>query len=161
MIAVEEYLHTRFPGVDCEYRDGEIVERALPDLLHSRAHALAGFCFAARRKELSLFPATSTRLRLREGLYLVPDVSVFWPTEPTEAVPSSPPFVVIEILSPDDRMAAVRDKLQEYRDWGIHHVWLVDPYSRRLYTCDAGLREVALLTVPELDIELGPEQIFE
>jgi hypothetical protein len=30
-IAVEQYLHSSFPGLDREYRDGEIVERSLPD----------------------------------------------------------------------------------------------------------------------------------
>jgi hypothetical protein len=30
-ISLEQYLHTTFPDVDREYRDGEIVERSLPD----------------------------------------------------------------------------------------------------------------------------------
>jgi Uma2 family endonuclease len=42
-------------------------------------------------------------------------VTVFYPKEPQERVPAAPPFVAIEILSPDDRMADVRDKLAEYR----------------------------------------------
>jgi Uma2 family endonuclease len=68
---------------------------------------------------------------------------------------------VIEILSEYDRLAAVRSKLDEYRTWGVPHVWLVDPYLRKLYTCDAGLTDVATLRVPELDLELRPEHIFE
>lgn len=58
-------------------------------------------------------------------------------------------------------MTAVCEKLQEYRAWGVGHVWLVDPYSRRLYACDAGLAEVNSFSVPELGIELGPAEIFE
>ena len=42
-----------------------------------------------------------------------------------ELVPTIPPFVAIEILSPDDRMTDVRNKLAEYRAWGVTHVWLV------------------------------------
>lgn len=29
-IPAEEYLHTSFPDLDCEYRDGELVERPMP-----------------------------------------------------------------------------------------------------------------------------------
>jgi Uma2 family endonuclease len=58
-------------------------------------------------------------------------------------------------------MAAVREKLEEYRAWGVQHVWLVDPYQRRLYTCDAGLAEVGSFRVPELDLDITPAEIFE
>lgn len=33
-VSVDEYLHTSFPDLDREYRDGELVERTLPDYLH-------------------------------------------------------------------------------------------------------------------------------
>ena len=76
-------------------------------------------------------------------------------------MPDSPPLIAIEILSTDDRLTAVREKLQEYRTWGVGHVWLVDPHSQRLYTCDTGLTEVKSLVIPELGIELAPGQIFD
>jgi len=43
----------------------------------------------------------------------------------------------------------------------VPHVWLVDPHSRRLYSCDEGLREVPSFKVGELAIEVAAEQIFE
>ena len=58
-------------------------------------------------------------------------------------------------------MPDVRNKLAEYRAWGVSHVWLVDPHSRRLYTCDAELFEVSTLRIPELNIEVTPADIFE
>ena len=159
-ISVDEYLHTSFPDLDCEYRDGEIVERTLPDYLHGQTQLLLGAFFAALRKKLNLYICSETRMKLRAGLYRIPDVAVFWPSRP-DAVPDTPPLIAIEILSSDDRMTAVRDKLQEYRAWGVGHVWLVDPHSQRLYTCDTGLTEVQSLVIPELGIELTPDQIFE
>lgn len=44
-IPVAEYLHTSFPNLDREYRDGEIVERSLPDYLHARTQMLLGVFF--------------------------------------------------------------------------------------------------------------------
>jgi Uma2 family endonuclease len=160
-IPVEQYLLTSFPGLDHEFRDGEVVERSLPDYLHSRAQALLIFFFEALRSKLSVYACPELRLKLREGLYLIPDVAVFCPAPPPERVPATPPLIAIEVLSPDDRLAEVREKLEEYRGWGVKHVWLVDPHSRRMYSCDAGLTEVATLRVTELEIELMPEAIFE
>jgi len=58
-------------------------------------------------------------------------------------------------------MADVRNKLAEYRAWGVTHVWLVDPYSKRMYTCNAELVEVSTLRITELGVELKPADIFE
>ena len=159
-VSVEEYLHTSFPDLDREYRDGEIVERSLPTYLHGQVQALLVAVFLALRGKLPVFPCVETRMKVRTGLYLIPDVAVFYEQEP-EDVPETPPLVVIEVLSPDDRMAAVLEKLEEYRGWGVRHVWLVDPHSRRMYVWDAGLREVERLAAVELGVEIGAAQIFE
>jgi Uma2 family endonuclease len=159
--SLEEYLRTSFPGLDREYRDGEIVERSLPDPFHSRTQILIGFFFEALRKRLSVFAYSELRLKLREGLVLIPDICVYWPERQTSRLPDVPPLVAIEILSPDDRLTAAREKLEEYRAWGVKHVWLVDPYSRRMYRCEPGLTEVATLALPEIGVELRPDDIFE
>ncbi len=159
-ISEEEYLRTSFPGADREYQDGELVERAIPDYFHGQTQMLLGGFFVALRKKLSLFICSETRMKLRKGFYLMPDVAVFWPDRPP-LLPDSPPLIAIEVLSPDDRMNAVREKLQTYRTWGVIHVWLVDPHSCRMYVCDAGLTEVTSFTVPELGVSLGPADVFD
>jgi Uma2 family endonuclease len=159
-LSVEEYLHTSFPDLDREYRDGELVERSLPDYLHGKTQLLLAAFFAGLRKQLSIFPCTETRMKIRTGRYAIPDLAVFWPEEPP-LVPEAPPLVVIEILSLDDRLAEVRDKLEEYKAWGVAHVWLVDPHSRRMYTCETGLVETQSLKISELDVEITGADIFE
>jgi Uma2 family endonuclease len=160
-MSVEEYLHTSFSDLDKEYRDGEVVERSMPDNLHSATQALLIAFFAALRKTLLLYPRPELRLKIRPGLIRIPDVSVFYQEPPTERYPSTPPFIAIEIVSLDDRMSDVRSKLEEYRSWGVPHVWLVDPHSRRLYTCDQGLHEVEILQVPELNLVVTSADVFE
>ena len=157
----EEYLRTSFPDLDREYRDGEIVERTLPDPFHSRTQALLAAFFEALRKKFPVYVYPELRVKVREGLVLIPDICVFWPERLKALLPDAPPLIAIEILSPDDRLTAARDKLEEYRAWGVKHVWLVDPHSRRMYTCDAGLTEVPALRIPEIDAELSPSDIFE
>jgi Uma2 family endonuclease len=160
-LSVEEYLNTSFPNLDKEYRDGEIVERSLPDKLHSLTQSLLVTFFMMLRKKLGVVAYPEMRLKLRDGLYRIPDVSVYYPQQPSLNVPDTPPLVAIEILSSDDRLVKVREKLEDYRAWGVPHVWLVDPHSKRMYTCKDGLTEVATLAVPELGIELVPADLFE
>jgi Uma2 family endonuclease len=157
---VEVYLRTTYPDTDREYRDGDVLERTLPDYLHGKTQMLLLLFFGALRQSLSIFPCSEVRMKLREGLYLIPDVAVFHGVEPSE-IPDVPPLIVIEILSPDDRLTQVRYKLDEFRRWGVAHVWLVDPLGRHLYSYESGLQEVDSLQVPELAVELGSKDVFE
>src|SRR3954463_11065223 len=97
-LPVEEYLRTAFPDLDKEYRDGVLVERALPDYLHSKTQGLLILLLGALRKAFPVFVCPALRVRVRPGLIRIPDFSVFYPTEPQERVPSTAPFVAIETL---------------------------------------------------------------
>jgi Uma2 family endonuclease len=160
-LPVAEYLRTSYPDLDKEYRDGELVERSLPDNLHSKTQGLLIAFFVALRKAFPLFTRPELRLKIRTGLYLIPDGAVFHPIEPAQRIPDTPPYIVVEVLSLDDKPAKVLEKLEEYRTWGVPHVWLVDPHLRHMYTFDAGLTEVPTLKIPELGIEISPADIFE
>jgi len=160
-LSVEQYLATSFPDLDKEYRDGELVERSLPDYPHSKTQMRLGSFFATAGKALPIFPASELRLKIRPSVVLIPDVCAFYPTEPQLRYPDTPPYIAIEILSVDDKLSDVREKLETYRQWGVPHVWLVDPYSRRMYTCDTGLMEVPTLQIPELGLTIAPADIFD
>ena len=91
-LTVEEYLHTSFPDLDQEYRDGELEERSLPDRLHSETQALIIAFFFALRKSVGTFPLPELGLKLSARRYLIPDVSVFHPVRPALEVPGTPPL---------------------------------------------------------------------
>jgi Uma2 family endonuclease len=151
-----EYLSTSFDNPDREYVHGEIVERGTPDYPHGRMQAELGFRFIELRDSHSLFVCFSTRMRLASDLYRIPDVAVFAGTEPDEQVPSRPPLLVVEIISPDDRYSEVLEKLAEYRQWGISHIWVVDPHRQTLATYDAGaLLPASSLTLPGYPVEFS------
>ncbi len=159
-LSVEQYLRTSFPDLDKEYRDGELVERSLPTYPHGKTQLRVGAYFAALRKSLSLHATAETRMKLRTGLYLIPDIAVFHGGEPLD-VPETPPLVVIEILSPDDRIQKVGEKLEEYRAWGVPHTWAIDPVAQRFYAHDGRPVEVNELLIPELGITLRKSDIFD
>jgi hypothetical protein len=86
-MTVEEYLHTSFENPDKEYRHGELVDRVPADVIHARCHGVLGAFFWLGR-EKRLFPCLSVRLRVEADLYLIPDVSVFYPEEPADQFPA-------------------------------------------------------------------------
>jgi Uma2 family endonuclease len=159
-LSVEQYLHTSFPDLDKEYRDGELVERSLPTYPHGKTQLRIGMFFAALPKTLALHACVETRMKIRTGLYLIPDVAIFQREEPLD-VPEQPPLVAIEILSPDDRLTDVSKKLEEYRAWGVPDAWAVDPVAKRFYACEGELKEVENLQIPELGVILGKADLFE
>jgi len=158
-ISLEEYLRTSFEGLDREYLDGEILERAVPTKKHSRAQALLIAKFVGLEQKLPLRCLPEIRVRLSERRYRVVDVAVF-SSEPAEEVPFAPPLIAIEILSPDDRFAEVVAKLEDYRAWGVAHVWLADPMSRKIYVYTAGLSETDAFRLPEYGVEIPAAEIF-
>jgi Uma2 family endonuclease len=159
-MSVEEYLHTTFDGADREYLDGEVVERNMGNDSHSAVQVEFVFRFRLDRDRTGLFVRSELRHRVGEARFRIPDVAVF-EGRPREQVPSTPPLVAIEILSPDDRVGYVIPKLEEYRQWGVRHIWLADPDSRKLFTYgDAGLHEVTELSLPEHGIVLTLADVF-
>jgi hypothetical protein len=59
------------------------------------------------------------------------------------------------------RMSEVMEKLQENKDWGVVHVWLVDPQHKELYEFGNGLREVSSFQIPEVALDLPASEIFD
>jgi Uma2 family endonuclease len=151
-----EYLSTSFEGVDREYVRGEIIERGMPTYPHGKTQGELFYHFRHLRDSHRLFACTETRMRLASDLYRIPDVAVFAGTEPDEEVPSHPPLLVVEIISPDDRYSEVQEKLSEYQQWGVPHIWVVDPHRRTLATYDAGaLLPASSLALPGYPLEFS------
>jgi len=160
LLSVEEYLRTSFDGTDVEYVDGELVERGMPDDPHSATQVRLIELFHDLRKHKTIYTRTELRVRVSPKRCRVIDVAVFL-EPPSARYPSTPPWVAIEIVSEDDRMSHIIEKFEDYRRWGVAHIWLIDPRLRRLYLYDSsGLREVPALAIPEAGIGFGPAELF-
>jgi Uma2 family endonuclease len=160
MMPVEEYLRTSFDGHDREYVDGEVVERSMGNKTHSKVQRrlIVRFDALSRKHPLHVFP--DMRGRVSAERFRIPDIAVYFGEEPSEEVPSAPPDVAVEILSPDDRMSTMLAKFEEYREWGVTYIWMVDPETRKLATYTSeGIHEVKEL--PEYEAVFTPDDIFQ
>jgi Uma2 family endonuclease len=155
LITAEQYLATHFER-EPEFVRGEIVERTLPNLTHGGTQ---------QRLAVHLDPVgyccTEVRMRLTEDVYRIPDVAVFEGAGPAGEVPCSPPLLVVEVSSPDDRLHDLLQKLEEYRVWGVRHIWLVEPELKKFHIYDHGsLREVSRLELAELGFVVTAAELF-
>jgi Uma2 family endonuclease len=159
-ITAEQYLHMTFEH-DAEYVRGEIVERSMPDNVHSLIQFLILMEIGRLIQSYPLFPRPELRLQLEPRIFRIPDISVFAGEEPKQSVPSASPFLVIEILSKDDRHHNLMQKLEEYRIWDVPNIWVVDPLSKRfaIYT-QLGLQYVSSLALTDYPFELTPSVLF-
>lgn len=160
LIGIEEYLRTSYPEIDCEYVDGEIFEKPMPPKSHSRVQARLIILFHEFRKAAPFSALPELRSRTDETRVRIPDVAVYI-GEPEEEVPSTPPYVAVEILSPDDKAQYLMAKLKEYRAWGAAHIWVINPADQSLSIFGSdGLREVPVLPLPEYNLQVTHEDLF-
>jgi len=159
-ITAEQYLHMTFEH-DAEFVHGEIVERSMPDKIHSTIQFLILMAIGRLIQSHPLFPYPELRLRLEPRVYRIPDITVYGGQSPHEDVPSTPALLVIEILSKDDRYHDLMQKLEEYRVWGVPNIWVVDPLAKRLAKfTESGLGYVSSLALAEYPLELTPSSLF-
>jgi len=52
---------------------------------------------------------------------------------PGEDILTHPPLIAIEIMSPEDTIRRAAKKAAEYHQFGIEHVWVIDPQARVAY----------------------------
>jgi Uma2 family endonuclease len=61
----------------------------------------------------------------------IPDVVVCEMPLPDEEVFTSPPYLCIEVMSPDDTISAMQDRLDDYLHFGVPNIWVIDAWKHR------------------------------
>jgi Uma2 family endonuclease len=103
------------------------------------------------------------RVQVRPDRYRIPDVVVVRGGRPVGRVITSPPEVAVEVLSPEDRAVDVQDKIDDYLQFGIPVVWLIDPERQRAWIhTKEGAREAwdRILRNPAGDLEVPLRAVF-
>jgi Uma2 family endonuclease len=156
LVPLNEYLATGYRP-DCEYIDGELRERKMGETDHSRLQALLIGFLLMREKQWGIIVLPEQRVQVTATRYRVPDIVVVRGPLPSSPILREPPFLCIEILSRDDSMYDMQERIDDYLNMGIPHVWVVNPRSRRafLYTPDC-MREAkdGILRTADPEIEL-------
>ena len=106
-----------------------------------------------------MFP--ECRVQVAPTRYRIPDIAVT-KQRPRGRILREPPFLCIEILSPDDRASRLEDKIDDYLRFGVAHIWVIDPQRRSAwsYTAEGKRESAAILTTQDPLIEMTIAEFF-
>lgn len=129
-----------------ELERGEIVEWPPPKKPHgvvcgNVARLLGNFAVAAKFGYVTTNDAGFITERGPDSVR-GPDVAFWRDAEPVDAndpqYSETPPIIAVEVLSPDDRINRLNNKIGEYLRSGVLEVWVIDPAARDMAIHRAG-----------------------
>jgi Uma2 family endonuclease len=167
LISVEEYLSTSYRP-DCDYIDGKVQERNMGETPHAGLQTFFGWFFRTHQQEWRIEVFSEQRVQVLESRFRIPDVSVISQDTPYERIVRTPPLLCIEILSSEDRMREIQERLNDYARMGVQCSWVIDPWRGTAFAAgpDAILHEVGshkgqpILAVPNTPISIAVDDIF-
>ncbi|MFZ0591336.1 MAG: Uma2 family endonuclease [Bryobacteraceae bacterium] len=125
-VSIDEYLHTVYEP-DVDYVDGDLIERNAGEKDRGKVQTKLLIFFVRE----GLFAIPEQRIRVASTRFRVPDVCVYQ-SEPDEQVFTSPPLAVFEVLSQEDRLSRMVERINDYVAMGVKHIFLIDPGQKRL-----------------------------
>ena len=150
-ISAEEYFRLPHAEREAEFVHGVVVERTMPDFLHSHIQAqLAYLLKLALQQHKGYYVCTELRMRVDTNIIRLLDLCLLDYKADPDSAPTRPPLLAVEIVSKDDSYTGLLTKLREYHNWGVPNVWLIDPGLGQLARYETtGLIEVNELTLSE------------
>lgn len=163
LISVQEYLRTSYRP-DCDYIDGQVEERNMGEKPHARLQSF--LCWFLRNHEdvWQIEVLTEQRLQITATRFRIPDILLTPMYDPEPKIVRTAPILCIEILSSEDRMRKVQERLDDYAVMGVQTLWVIDPWRGTAHQAggDGHLRVVEdRLTAPGTKIGIDVAVIFD
>jgi Uma2 family endonuclease len=143
--------------------DGQLTERNVGEYDHSNPQGALVAWLRLRQHEWNIRVLPEQRIQVSPTRFRVPDLCVVSRAQEPEPVFKHPPLICIEVLSKDDTLRSMQDRIDDYRAFGVLNIWVLDPVKRRAYICMLGdFREPEdqILEVPLSPIRIPLPDIF-
>ncbi|MGE5322796.1 MAG: Uma2 family endonuclease, partial [Actinomycetota bacterium] len=89
------------------------------------------------------------------------DVCLVSLDQPVQQVLTHPPLACIEILSPEDTLSRMQQRVKDYRQMGVANIWILDPASQTGYDCQpSGFLDSKEFAITNTPIRLVLADIF-
>jgi Uma2 family endonuclease len=161
-ISATEYLSTSYRP-DRDLVDGQLIERNMGEFDHSKLQMALAAWFHNRQREWNIHALPEQRVQVARDRFRIPDICIISRDQPIEQIITHPPLICIEILSKDDSLHSMRARINDYLDFGVVNIWILDPVARDAYICDrTGLHapQTAVLEVPNTPISIPLPDLF-
>ncbi len=161
LVTIHEYLTTAYRP-DRDYVDGVVLERNLGEYDHARLQGAVFAYYYARRKQWGLHVVPEQRVQISATRFRVPDVCALRSDIAPEQIFRRPPLFCIEVLSKDDRLSEMRQRVDDYLNFGVPYVWILDPVSRKAWRCTPdGMHEVGELRTEKPETLVPLAELFD
>ena len=161
LVSVEEYLSTSYRP-DCDYVDGEVLERNWGERDHASVQREILFYLRDQYPQLRgrLFP--EQRVQVKATRFRIPDLCILAEDAPVEQIVRTPPVLCIEILSREDSMTRIMVRVKDYFQMGVPVCWIIDPALRSGWVATPGqLTEPADGILRAGEIEMPLSEVLE
>jgi Uma2 family endonuclease len=137
-ISVEQYLNTPYRP-DCDYVDGEVLERNLGERDHSDMQRRILLYLCTHYPAIADRVLPEQRVQVSATRFRIPDICVLHSDAAEEQIVLSAPALCIEILSKDDSMSAIMERVKDYFAMGVPVCWIVNPRRREGWIATPGI----------------------
>jgi Uma2 family endonuclease len=161
LVSLAEYLKTSYRP-DCDFIDGEVHERNPGEFDHSSAQADIIVWLRSHYSSLAKRVLPEQRVQVKATRFRIPDVCILAEGAPRETITRTPPTLCVEILSKDDSMSDIMERIDDSFQMGVPVCWIVEPLHHRAWIATPGhLSEPADGILRAAGFEVPLSEIFE
>ena len=158
-LSVQDYLKMTCDP-DCEFVEGMLEERPMGEYDHATWQAALVTFFASQASQLGVKARPELRIQVGPHRFRVPDVTILSRQAPREQIITHAPLAVFEILSPEDTMTRMLDKLADYERMGIQAIWVVEPKKPSYFRfCEGKLMPATIFELPGSSLQVAMTEI--
>ena len=120
-------------------------------------------CRLGRLDTWRLLPVTEQRIQVSPTSYRIPDLCVVQRENAAEAIVRVAPVVCVEILSRDQTLNDMADRVRDYVGMGVRNIWVFDPVAHAAWVgAKEGffLAESGRLTVASTPVRIELDDLF-
>jgi Uma2 family endonuclease len=162
IVPLEEYLSTTYRP-DRDWINGVTRERNMGEMPHASVQAFFTQLFRNKAVNWKIRVLPEQRVQTSAKHYRIADICVVRRETAFEPIVRTAPLLCIEILSRDDRMSEIQERVEDYLAMGVPAVWVVDPRRRRAYeaTPNGALQPAPTeLTIAGTEVRVPVPDIF-
>ena len=160
LVSVSEYLRNSYRP-DRDYVDGRVEERNVGEHDHAALQAALILWFGQHQQEWNIEVLPEQRIQISSTRFRVPDVCLISLDQPVEQILTKPPIACIEILSPEDTLRRMQERIDDYQQFGVVNTWILDPATQSGYNCQpSGWLNATEFSIPNTAIYLSLPKIF-
>jgi Uma2 family endonuclease len=162
LIPVSEYLNTTYDP-DCDYIDGEVIERNVGEKQHGLLQGLLFSIFLNNLDDWQLLPVTEQRVQVSPTKFRIPDLCLVRRQNSADPIVRVAPVVCIEILSRNQTLNDMSNRVSDYIALGVENIWILDPVQHEAWTATReGFvpAQSGVLTIPASPARIDLNEVF-